>query len=286
MTSVISMRASDLQDLLAKVGARPIKARGQHFLLDDAVVAKVVAAAGIAPGDTVLEIGPGPGILTAALLDAGASVIAVELDVKMVHLLEERFAGRDLRVIHGDILRTDLSALGLAHDATYAVVANIPYNITTPIIEMFLGATPSPRSMTLMVQKEVADRILAKRGDMNALAVFVRTSAHVTRVTNVARGAFLPPPKVESSVIHIVHKSAKEMSDFFDGADPSMYAKIVRAAFQGKRKQLRNSLRAVVAEDKELEKYFNAAKISPSERPEQLDLDDWQRLARAVAKTP
>lgn len=280
------MLVQDLTALLAKVGARPIKARGQHFLIDDAVVAKAVAAAGIAKGETVLEIGPGPGILTAALLDAGASVIAVELDPKMVRILEERFAGRDLRIVSGDILRTDLSAIGLPPGTSYAVVANIPYNITTPIIEKFLTDPSKPRSMTLMVQKEVADRVLAKPGDMNALAAFVRTNAHVSRVTNVARGAFYPPPKVESAVIHIVHKSPKELSDFFGEVEPVQYARIIRTAFQGKRKQLGNSLRAMFPEKEMLQKCLNTAKIKTSERPENLDLNDWKRLAEALAETP
>lgn len=280
------MRKQDLDELLATVGARPLKARGQHFLLDDAVVAKTVAAAGIKKGDTVLEIGPGPGILTAALLNAGARVIAVELDQKMVRLLETRFPGRDLRIVHGDILRTDIAALGIPNGAEYVVVANIPYNITSPILEKFLTESPMPRSMTLMVQKEVADRILAKRGDMNALAVFVRTSARVERVMNVARGAFFPPPKVESSVIHIVHKSEKEMAVFFGPVQPKRYAEVVRAAFQGKRKQLANSLRAVLPDKERLKKCFNKAKIAPSERPENLEIDDWRRLAEALQETP
>jgi 16S rRNA (adenine1518-N6/adenine1519-N6)-dimethyltransferase len=218
----------------------------------------------------------------------------------MVRLVENRFQGRDLRIVHGDILRTDLATLGLSKDASYAVVANIPYNITSPILEKFLDSvpakagiepgndkmkTPLPRSMTLMVQKEVADRILAKRGDMNALAVFVRTRAHVERVMNVARGAFFPPPKVESSVIHIVHKSEKEMADFFGPIEPDRYAKVVRAAFQGKRKQLGNSLRAVLSDKDLLRKCLNAAKIEPSERPENLDIDDWKLLAEALQET-
>jgi 16S rRNA (adenine1518-N6/adenine1519-N6)-dimethyltransferase len=289
------MRVQDLNDLLAKHGARPIKARGQHFLVDDAVVAETVAAAGVGAGDRVLEIGPGPGILTAALLDAGARVTAVEIDPKMVRILEDRFHGRDLAVVSGDILTADVEGLMALDGEPYRVVANIPYNITSPIVEKFLDSpvkpgndkkTPLPSSMTLMVQKEVADRMLAKRGDMNALAVFVRTLARVTRVRNVARGAFFPPPEVESAVIHIVHKSDEEIAGFFGQVSKELYFRIVRAGFQGKRKQLRNSLKAVVPEKDKLEKCLNEAKISPQERPENLEIEDWKRLAESIWTTP
>jgi 16S rRNA (adenine1518-N6/adenine1519-N6)-dimethyltransferase len=280
------MRVSDLNDLLAKHGARPIKARGQHFLVDDGVVADIVAASGVTAGERVLEIGPGPGILTEALLGAGARVTAVEIDPKMVRILEDRFHGRDLAVVTGDILGADVDGVMALRGAPYRVIANIPYHITSPIIEKFLTESPMPMSMTLMVQKEVADRVLAKRGDMSALAVFVRTLARAERVRNVARGAFMPPPEVESAVLHLVHKSEKELGAFFDGISRERYFRLVRAAFQGKRKQLRNSLKAVIPDKEVLEKCLYSAKIPPEERPENLELEDWQRLTAACGNTP
>ncbi|MEY4745065.1 MAG: hypothetical protein RL272_1010, partial [Candidatus Parcubacteria bacterium] len=175
------MDANELRDLLAPYGIRPVKDRGQHFLLDDRVVERMADAAGVAAGERVVEIGPGPGILTSVLLGRGAEVVAIELDLKLRSLLQARFgADPRFRLLEGDVRsfsNGDIASRFSAADggpAAYKVVANLPYNITTDVLRKFLLEPPMPSSVTVMVQREVADRILAQAGDMSALAVFVR----------------------------------------------------------------------------------------------------------------
>lgn len=284
------MDANALRDLLAPYGIRPLKDRGQHFLLDDRVVERMVDAAAVAPGDRVLEIGPGPGILTAALLSKGAEVVAVELDLKLQALLRGRFGAEPrFRLVEGDALgfpNADLVARFPASagspPATYKVVANLPYNITSDALRKFLLEDPVPSSVTVMIQREVADRILAAPGDMSALAVFVRTFGEVGRVANVPAGAFLPPPKVDSAVIHITRKSRSSLDEFFRPVGEERYFSVVRAAFAGKRKQLRNSLKGLAASESALNAAFLRSGVPPERRPEELTVEQWRSLASAL----
>ncbi len=279
------MDANALRDLLAPYGIRPLRDRGQHFLLDDRVVERMVDAAGVGPGDRVVEIGPGPGILTAALLEKGAEVVAVELDMKLQALLRARFGGnRRFRLLKGDALsykNADLVA-NFPSAPSYKVVANLPYNITTDALRKFLQEAPVPASITVMIQREVADRILAAPGDMSALAVFVRTLGDAARVVNVPAGAFLPPPKVDSAVIHITRKSESALAGFFSAVDEARYFRIVRAAFSGKRKQLKNSLKGFASSEKALKWAFIGTGIAPERRPEELSVGQWRALAAAL----
>lgn len=273
------MKASELKALLEPHGIRPLRARGQHFLLDENVVAKMVAAAGVGKGDRVLEIGPGPGILTSALLDAGADLVAVELDMKLQALLVDRF-GDALTLVKGDIMHHENSGLAarFSGPGPYKVVANLPYAITSPILEKFLKGDVRPESMTIMIQREVADRILAKPGKMSSIAVLVQTLGTVTRISNVAKGAFFPPPKVDSSVIHIILKTGQERASRFGSIPQDLFFSVVRTAFAQKRKQLRNSLKGLFQDGEHLEKSFNQAKIQASSRPERLSVAQWFTL--------
>ncbi|MEY4745253.1 MAG: ribosomal small subunit methyltransferase, partial [Candidatus Parcubacteria bacterium] len=146
----------------------------------------------------------------------------------------------------------------------------------------FLLEPPMPSSVTVMVQREVADRILAQAGDMSALAVFVRTLGDASRVVNVPAGAFLPPPKVDSAVIHIVRKGDQALEDFFGGTSRDRYFSIVRTAFAGKRKQLKNSLQGLASSEKALNEAFLRSGIAPARRPEELAVEDWRALAAAL----
>lgn len=281
------MDANALQELLAPYGIRPLRDRGQHFLLDDRVVGRMVEAAAVAPGDRVVEIGPGPGILTAALLAKGAEVVAVEIDLKLRSLLRDRFGAEPrFRLVEGDALgfpTADLSSrFSGGGTAPYKVVANLPYNITSDALRKFLREDPVPSSVTVMIQREVADRILAAPGDMSALAVFVRTFGDVARVTNVPSGAFLPPPKVDSAVIHIVRKSREALLEFFRPVGEERYFTVVRTAFAGKRKKLRNSLQGLATSEKALNEAFLRAGIAPERRPEELTVEQWRALASAL----
>lgn len=314
------MSPSDLKTLFARFGVRPIRDRGQHFLLDDAVVGKMCDAAGIASGDRVVEIGPGPGILTEELLRRGAHVTAIELDKKMVDILRDRFEkvtilgigteaeirrkgppdehlgrfsgtllgtvpagmriGDGLTVIHADARSVRNAELG---STPYKVVANLPYGITSATIEKFLLEEPRPVSITLMIQREVAERVAAKAGSMSLLAVLCQALAEVAVVARVPSASFLPPPKVDSAVVHFRLRSAEESASVFRGASPSRVFSLTAAAFAASRKQLKNTLRAVAADDR-LAAAFAAAKVRPESRPEELRVEDWVNLAKALVE--
>lgn len=280
------MTADELRALLAPHGIRPIRERGQHFLLDEGVVRDMATAAEVGPGSLVVEVGPGPGILTAELLRRGATVVAVELDRKFWVLLKERFgASPNFHLFTGDALGFPNAALvGPFGAPEYKVVANLPYAITSDALRKFLLEDPCPASVTVMIQREVADRILAPAGEMSAIAVMVRTLAAVSRVVNVPASSFLPPPRVDSAVIHISRKDDRTLEEVFAGLEPDRYFAIVRAAFAGKRKQLKNSLRSLVIDENRLSKGFSEAGIAPETRPETLSPEDWRRLIHALTR--
>ena len=280
------MTADELRSLLAPYGIRPIRDRGQHFLLDERIVGRMADAAGIGPGSRAVEVGPGPGILTTELLGRGADVVAVELDPKLVSLLKDRFGNEPrLRLLQGDALsfsNRDLAAAFGPGQADWSVVANLPYAITSDALRKFLLEEPYPTSVTIMIQREVADRLLAPTGEMSAIAVMVRVFAEIGRVANVPAGAFFPPPKVDSAVIHIVRKDSRILADFFGSVAPDRFFSIVRAAFAGKRKQLKNSLRSLGLPENGLAEAFLKADIPPAARPEDLTVEEWRRLVFAL----
>jgi 16S rRNA (adenine1518-N6/adenine1519-N6)-dimethyltransferase len=275
------MRANVLKSLLADHGISPLKARGQHFLLDDAVIVKMIDAAGIVKGDAVVEIGPGPGILTEALVAAGAGVVAVELDPALADLVESRFDKEQVRVIRRDARHVSNAELlhALGDPASYKVVANIPYGITSDTIVKFLREAPLPTSMTLMVQREVADRIIASPPDMSALAVTVQCLSDAKKIANVPAGAFLPPPKVDSAVIHITMKAAASVPD--PVVEEAL--RLAHAAFTERRKQLRNTLTRLYPENR-LNTAISEAGSRLEERPERLTAAQWIALARALTR--
>ncbi len=276
------MTSAELRALLEPHGIRPVHDRGQHFLLDERVVEKMVAAAAVRSEDRVLEIGPGPGILTEKLLAAGARVVAVEIDLKLRSLLARRFGeNKNFTLLDGDVLGFSNDAL-FSRGEKYKLVANLPYGITSETFKKFLLESPQPESITVMIQREVADRVLAKRGNMSSIAVMVQTYAEAERVTNVPRSAFLPPPKVDSAVIHMKRKSETELGEFFGHLSPDRYFSIVRAGFAERRKQLKNTLRTVENDESRLKQAFLKAGISPSSRPEELSATDWKALADAL----
>ena len=287
------MTLDELRKLLEPHGIRPVKDRGQNFLLDDRVVGKMAEAAGVKAGSRVVEIGPGPGILTSALLERGAEVVAIELDSKLRSLLRGRFGMNvGFRMLEGDALSfpnadiisrfSEPPTLHSPLPAPYQVVANLPYAITSETLRKFLLEPPLPSAITVMVQREVADRVLAAPGKMSALAVLVQTYGRVKRVTNVPAGSFYPPPKVDSTVIHIARKSEAELAAFFGSVRPERYFTVVRTAFAGKRKQLKNTLKALGLPENGLNKAFHATGIAPEQRPEELSVNDWRKLIAAL----
>jgi 16S rRNA (adenine1518-N6/adenine1519-N6)-dimethyltransferase len=269
--------------LLAAHGLAPRKARGQHFLIDARVRDRIVEAAGVGPGSTVLEVGPGTGTLTEALLLAGASVLAVELDRGLARLLQERLGGHPgLTVWVDDALRLDLAArLGGHPDrGNIRVVANIPYYITTPLILRFLQHAELFRALVLTVQREVADRLTASPGGKayGALTVACRYRADAQAVLRIPCGAFHPAPEVESRLVRLDLLPRPRI----ETADPGHLFHVVRAAFGQRRKTLRNALRQAGWPAAQVETALAAAAIAGSRRGETLSLEEFGGLAAAL----
>lgn len=265
-----------LRAVIARHGLSASKALGQNFILDRQLLARIAAAPGDLDGITVYEVGPGPGGLTRALLEAGAKVIAVERDKRCVPVLGElatEFPER-LRWIEGDALDIDEPAL-VGADA--AVVANLPYNVGTALLLRWLEPPAWPpwwRSLTLMFQKEVADRIVASPGDAayGRLSVAAQWRARPSIAMRVNRSAFVPPPKVTSAVVHIVPTDAPE------GVRSETVSRLTEAGFGQRRKMLRSSLREVAGALEGLRELG----IDAERRAETLAVCDWVALARLL----
>ncbi len=253
--------------------ATPNKNLGQHWLRDRETLASITDSANLTGQDTVLEIGPGLGTLTSVLLSKSKKVIAVEFDKDLARKLPEQFPGKNLDVVLGDILSFDLSKLPNG----YKVVANIPYYITNKIIQLFLTSKNKPSLIVLLVQKEVAERLAAKPGEMSILAVSAQLFAEVNLGEVVKAEMFLPPPKVDSQVV-ILKPHARSL---FENIDEKLFFRIVKAGFSAKRKKLRSSLSGGLDISKsQAEKLLKQAKISPEVRAEALSIDDWARLTK------
>lgn len=268
---------------LARLGIRPRKGLGQNFLVDPAHRDRIIAAAELTRSDTVLEIGPGPGVLTDLLAEQAGYVVAVELDDRLAPWLAERYAARpQVRIIHGDILKLDPGQLvrpAVPEDGGYKVVANLPYYITGAVIPHLLEAALPPTLAVLTVQREVAERMTAAPPDMSLLALGVQFYALPQIVDRIPAGAFYPVPKVDSAVVRLRRRAAPAVP----GLAPESFFRVARAGFSQPRKQLRNSLAAglhiapVQAQDR-----LAAAGIDPQRRAETLALAEWGALARAV----
>jgi len=249
----------------------PKKSLGQHWLRDRDVLAHIADLAQITPEDTVLEIGPGLGTLTSELLRRAGKVVAVEFDPDLARKLPGQFPGKNLEVVQSDILSFDLSPL----PENYKVVANVPYYITSKIVQLLMTAKNKPSSVVLLVQKEVAQRLAAKPGDMSILAVSAQVYAEVTLGDIVPAEFFTPPPKVDSQVVVLKTRSESLLGDVSE----KDFFRVVRAGFSAKRKKLRSSLAGGLSIDKaRAEEMLKKANISPDARAEDLSLKDWQTL--------
>ena len=264
-----------LRDVIARHGLSASKALGQNFILDRQLLARIAAIAGIGEGERVYEVGPGPGGLTRALLDAGARVCAVERDRRCIPALDElrqEFNDR-LEILDADALRVDERKLV---GAGAHVVANLPYNVGTALLLRWLSGDWPPwwRSLTLMFQKEVAERIVAGPGSdsYGRLSVAAQWRSRPRIAMTVNRSAFVPPPKVMSSVVHIVP------ADQPDGVRPSVVEKLTQAAFGQRRKMLRSSLKPMAGALAAAE----ALGIDTQRRAETVSVEEWMKLARAL----
>ena len=269
------------------------KSLGQNFLRDENVVQEILGIAEVAAEDNVLEIGPGTGVLTEALAQAGAHVVAIELDHRLIDDLTKKFSQyENVSVIEGDILKvsipdlvrnafsgnkTDESASLSTHyslpTTDYKVIANIPYYITAPIIRTLLSLSVPPQSLTLMVQDEVAERLAAEPGDMSLLSVMAQYYSDVEKKLFVPKESFDPVPQVDSAVIHIVPKRV------YDKENDRKIFRLVRAGFAARRKTLANNLSTSLQVPRaDVEKILETNALRKDIRAQALSIEDWERL--------
>lgn len=265
-----------LREVIGRHGLSASKALGQNFILDRQLLARIAAIPGNLAGERVYEVGPGPGGLTRALLDAGAFVTAVERDRRCIPPLEElrsQFPDR-LEIVEGDALEMDERQI--VGEGAH-VVANLPYNVGTALLLKWLSAAWPPwwQSLTLMFQKEVAERIVAAPGSdaYGRLSVAAQWRSRPRIAMTVNRSAFVPPPKVTSSVVHIVPADQPE------GVRPSVVERLTQAAFGQRRKMLRSSLKQMPGALEAAE----ALRIDTQRRAETLAVEEWMKLARALS---
>lgn len=249
----------------------PKKSLGQHWLTDELSLHSMLLAADVQPEDTVLEIGPGLGPLTALLTEAADQVVAVEFDEELARGLAKRVPAKNLRVVRQDILRFDLTSL----PPDYKVVANIPYYLTSKLVRVLSESSNPPAVAALLVQKEVAERLAAKPGQLSILGVTSQFYWEVSLAEVVPAELFTPPPKVDSQIVVLRYRATPLFSD----VDPSEYFRLVKAGFGEKRKTLLNSLSAGLHLDKlGVKNWLESAGISPQLRAQALSLDDWHEL--------
>lgn len=273
-----TMERQDWIEVLRRLGIRPSRALGQNFLVEPNVVERIAAAAELRPGESVIEIGPGLGILTRELLRSGERVIAIELDRDLAaHLRTDLGRWPDLTLIESDALRVDIDSL-INPAETYSVTANLPYASAAAIIRFFLEQPHQPRRMTVMVQREVGERLAAAPPAMSILGVATQLHAETAIAFHVPPGAFVPSPKVESSVVTLDVRPEPLL-------EPSLrprFFELLNAGFRHKRKTIVNSIadetrlpKAVVAER------LAAIDVEPLRRAQTLSVDEWISLTRS-----
>lgn len=252
----------------------PKRHRGQHFLIDKNILKKIIDAAAIQPDETIVEIGAGTGILTSELATRAKKVIAVELDKELIPILQKTLIEHShATIIQDDCLDVSNKRYGRT-DGSYAVVANIPYNITSRLIRKFLEEPPRPSRMILLIQREVAERMRETPPRMNLLALSVQYYADIELLFRVSRNCFSPKPAVESAVVRIVPKSKKH---FF--VEEKRFFALIGATFKGKRKRIVSTLAdATKKQKKEIEELLRCKNISLNARPQELSLEQWIEL--------
>lgn len=292
---------------------RAKKSLGQNFLINDKIIPEIIEAAEINKGDVVIEIGPGLGILTQGLVEAGAQVFAIEKDYDLSAKLQKKYKNtKNLKLVHQDALFFDLSIFNPSTSlgASYKVVSNLPFNVAAPIIRKFLENPNQPELMVLMVQKEVAEKIVAQPGESNRgiLTLSVEYYAEAEIIKIVSKNSFRPQPKVDAAVIKIrpkdkeikrqKDKETKRQKDKEikrqrdqktkrqkEKTEPDLFFKIVKAGFSAKRRQIHNSLAATLRLDKnQVSKILQKSEIDPALRAEDLTLLQWQKLCQTITK--
>jgi len=254
------------------------KSLGQNFLKSKKALFAMIEAGKISADDTVLEIGPGQGALTEKLLETGAKIIAVEKDDRLIEFLSEKFAketeSSQFKLIHGDILEIDLSLFGFTPN-NYKLIANIPYYITGLIFRKFLSGNIQPSKLVMMVQKEIADRIVANDGKESLLSLSVKAYGHPKKIMKVEKENFSPKPKVDSAIILIDNISR----DYFNDINEGVFFEVIKAGFAHKRKVLITNLKGL-GNNTNLHEVFSRANIPEKARSEDLNLNDWKNIIK------
>lgn len=272
------MTLTECKRALEEIGLAPTKSMGQNFLIDQNILRIVIETADVQPYEAVLEIGAGLGVLTEALLEKGANVIAVEKDEKLFAFLERRFSQRKkLKLIHADALTLDspLSTLD------YKLIANLPYSISTAILKRFVESESPPRRMVLMLQREVGERLAAKPGirDYGVLTVFTQAKYRVSLRHIVSRRCFYPAPEIDSAVVVLDYCPNPLLSE----SNLGMFARLVHVGFGQRRKQFAKLLRREGFPSERVEIVFAALKFSPDVRAEALSVDQFLLLAKQLS---
>lgn len=260
----------------------PRKRFGQHFLTDKNLIRKIVTTASVAPGNQVLEIGPGRGSLTEGLIEAGALVTAIEIDRDLARLLRERFPEESLKVIEADALKVPYAELSRSSGSRFKLVSNLPYNISGPLLALLLKEREAFTVMVLMFQKEVAERIAARPGTKSygVLSVLSQSYTEVKIEFHVSRNLFTPRPKVDSSVVSLRVLERPRV----DIEDEAFFKKVVKSAFGTRRKTLLNSLKTLGFGKDVLLPALDEAGIDPGRRGETLELAEFAALTKALSK--
>ena len=273
---MVTLTRREVSDLLSRNGIRPSRALGQNFVVDPNTVRRIARLAAVGPGDRVVEIGAGLGSLTLALAETGAEVVAVELDRYLAPVLRTVVEPRGVRVVEGDALRLDWAdVLGTGH--TYTLVANLPYNVATPLVLTLLERAPMISRMLVMVQREAGERLAASVGDpaYGAVSVKVAYRATASVVGRVPATVFVPQPNVESVLVALERRTFPAVA-----VDEERFFALVEAGFAHRRKMLRRALAGVVDDA-----VFVAAGVRPEARAEELDVATWGRLTACAAAT-
>lgn len=265
-----------LRRLMGAERLRPRKSLSQNFLTDPVALDAIVDAAELSPGDRVVEVGPGLGVLTRRLLAAGASVLAVELDARLAEYLRRELYGLDrFELVEADAL--SLHPREMFPGERFKVVANIPYHITSPLLHAFLEGERPPDLTVLLVQLEVAERVAAPPGQMSYLSVFVQNVASAEVVARVPAAAFEPAPDVDSAVLRLRRRDSPAVP-VGEGREP--FYRVVQAGFRQRRKQVHNGLSRELPLDREIvEAALAACGVDPERRPQTLSVDEWACLA-------
>lgn len=254
----------------------PNKSLGQHWLKDRLVLGHIADCAEVTDQETVLEIGPGLGTLTSILLSRAKKVVAVEFDQELAHKLPGQFPGKNLEVVNQDILSFDLTQLPVG----YKVAANVPYYITSKIVQALMTGANKPSIAVLLVQKEVAERLAARPGDLSILAISAQVYAEVSLGDIVPAELFTPPPKVDSQVVILKTRP----QPVINSADEKQFFRVVKAGFSAKRKKILSSLSGGLGMSKDdITSVLEKSDVSPDLRAQDLSIDEWRKIVDTMS---